>query len=168
MECTTRRGAMRLEEYELREWMRRVTHGEVSRRDFMRTMLGFGLSGPLIAEILRTQPSALAQGRRAVQPTFTPTRRGGGGKLRLLYWNAPTILNAHFAGGARDVAASRVVYEPLFSIDPQGEFIPILAQEIPSVENGGRSRDSTWTIWRLKQGVVWHDRSEERRVGKGV
>ncbi len=148
---------MRLEEYELREWVRRVTHGEASRRDFIRTMLGFWLSGPLIAEMLRTQTSAMAQGRRAVQPTFTPTRRGGGGKLRLLYWNAPTILNAHFAGGARDVAASRVVYEPLFSIDPEGEFIPILAEEIPSVENGGRSRDGTWTIWRLKQGVVWHD-----------
>jgi peptide/nickel transport system substrate-binding protein len=148
---------MRLEEYELREWVRRVTHGEASRRDFIRTMLGFWLSGPLIAEMLRTQTSAMAQGTRAVQPTFTPTRRGGGGKLRLLYWNAPTILNAHFAGGARDVAASRVVYEPLFSIDPEGEFIPILAEEIPSVENGGRSRDGTWTIWRLKQGVVWHD-----------
>src|SRR5439155_1396130 len=66
-----RRGAMRLEEYELREWVRRVTHGEVSRRDFIRTMLGFMFSGPLIAEMLRTQPSAMAQGRRAVQPTFT-------------------------------------------------------------------------------------------------
>ena len=92
---------MRLEEDELREWVRRVAHGEVSRRDCIRTLLGFGLSGPLIAEMLRTQPSAIAQARRAVQPAFTPTRRGGGGKLRLLYWNAPTILNAHFAGGAR-------------------------------------------------------------------
>src|SRR5712691_3044346 len=27
----------------------------------------------------------------------------------------------------------------------------------PAVENGGRSRDGTWTMWRLKQGVVWHD-----------
>src|SRR5262249_51397776 len=97
-----RRRAMRLEEYELREWVRRVTHGEVSRRDFMRTMLGFGLSGPLAAEMLRTQTAALAQGRRAVQPTFTPTRRGGGGKLRLLYWQAPTILDRHLHGVAED------------------------------------------------------------------
>ncbi len=33
----------------------------------------------------------------------------------------------------------------------------VLAEEIPSVENGSRSQDGTWTIWRLKQGVVWHD-----------
>jgi peptide/nickel transport system substrate-binding protein len=45
----------------------------------------------------------------------------------------------------------------LISIDPEGDFIPILAEEIPSVENGGRARDGTWTLWRLKQGVVWHD-----------
>jgi peptide/nickel transport system substrate-binding protein len=74
-----------------------------------------------------------------------------------LYWNAPTILNAHFATGARDVAAARVVSEPLFSIAPDGTFIPILAADIPSLENGGRAQDGTWTIWRLKQGVVWHD-----------
>ena len=42
-------------------------------------------------------------------------------------------------------------------MNPDGERIPILAAEIPSLENGGRAPDGTWTIWRLKQGVVWHD-----------
>src|SRR2546429_9910239 len=127
-----RRGAMRLEESELREWVRRVTQGEASRRDFIRTMLGFWLSGPLIAEMLRTQTSAMAQGRRAVQPTFSPPRRGGGGKLRLLYWNAPTILNAHFAGGAKEVAGSPAVYATFFYIDPEGVILPLLAVEFAS------------------------------------
>jgi peptide/nickel transport system substrate-binding protein len=148
---------MALDEHVLRTWVRRVAAGEANRRGFIRAMLGLGLSGPLIAEMLAAHRSAMAQGPRGAQPTFTPTRRGGGGKLRLLYWNAPTILNAHFAAGARDVAAARVVYEPLFSIDPDGHFIPILAEEIPSVENGGRSPDGTWTIWHLKRGVSWHD-----------
>jgi peptide/nickel transport system substrate-binding protein len=148
---------MGLEEHELREWVRRVATREVSRRDFIRTMLGLGLSGPLIAEMLATYAPAAAQGTGAAQPTFTPTRRGGGGKLRLLFWQAPTILNAHFAAAGKDREASRIVYEPLCSVDPEGQFIPILAEEIPSVENGGRARDGTWTIWHLKQGVVWHD-----------
>ncbi len=148
---------MGLEDHVLRTWVRRVTTGEANRRDFIRAMLGLGLSGPLIAEMLRTPVSARAQETKVAQRPFTPTRRGGGGRLRLLYWQAPTILNPHLAAGTKDVAASRVVYEPLFSIDPDGEFIPILAQEIPGVENGGRSPDGTWTIWRLKRGVVWHD-----------
>ncbi|HSF31550.1 MAG TPA: peptide ABC transporter substrate-binding protein [Candidatus Tectomicrobia bacterium] len=148
---------MALEGHVLRTWLRLVASGEASRRDFIRTMLGLGLSGPLIVEMLTRYAPARAQETKVAQRTFTPSKRGGGGKLRLLYWNAPTILNAHFAAGARDVAASRVVYEPLFSIDADGEFIPVLAEEIPSVENGGRSPDGVWTIWRLKQGVVWHD-----------
>ena len=50
-----------------------------------------------------------------------------------------------------------IVYEPLFSVNPAGAFVPILAAEMPSVENGGRAPDGTWTLWRLKPGVVWHD-----------
>jgi len=148
---------MGLEEQELRAWVQRVAHGQASRRDFIRTMLGLGLAGPLIAEMLATCAPAAAQGTGAAQPTFTPTRRGGGGKLRLLLWQAPTILNGHVAAAGTDREASRIVYEPLCSVDPEGQFIPILAEEIPSVENGGRARDGTWTIWRLKPGVVWHD-----------
>ena len=148
---------MALDEQVLRRWVRRVATGQASRRDFMRAMLGLGLSGPLIADMLVGHKPAMAQGTRAAPPPFNPTRRGGGGKLRLLYWQPPTILNAHFAVSAKDVAASRVVAEPLSSIAADGTFIPILAAEIPSFENGGRSPDGTWTIWRLKPGVVWHD-----------
>jgi peptide/nickel transport system substrate-binding protein len=148
---------MGLDDDELREWVRRVASGEASRRDFIRTMLGLGLSGPLIAEMLATCAPAAAQGTGAAQPTFTPTRRGGGGKLRLLAWNAPTILNPHLAGGGSSTEASRVVYEPLAAYNPDGDLIPILAEELPSVENGGLSPDGTGVTWRLKQGVAWHD-----------
>ena len=148
---------MGLEEHELPAWVRRVASGEASRRDFIRTMLGLGLSGPLIAEVLATSASAAAQGTRVAQPTFIPTRRGGGGKLRLLYWQAPTVLNAHFSRSPSDWDASRVVCESLISTDPERNFIPMLAEEVPTFENGGRARDGTWVIWRLKQGVLWHD-----------
>jgi peptide/nickel transport system substrate-binding protein len=148
---------MGLEEHELRAWVRRVPNGQASRRQFMRTMLGLGLSGPMIADLLASSAPAAAQGTPGGQPTFTPTKRGGGGKLRLLSWAAPTILNPYLATGDKDWQASRVVYEPLISVNPEAEFIPILAAEIPSIDNGGRAPDGTWTIWRLKPGVVWHD-----------
>src|SRR5713101_1901308 len=148
---------MGLEEHELRELVRRIAREEASRRHFLRTMLGLGLSGPLLADLLATAAPAAAQDTPGAQPAFTPTRRGGGGKLRLLYWQAPTILNAHFAAGSKDSEAARLVYEPLFAVNPEAAFIPILAEEVPSFENGGRAPDGTWTIWRLKQGVVWHD-----------
>src|SRR5262245_31382530 len=147
-----RRCAMGIEEHELREWVRRVANGEASRRQFLRTMLGLGLSGSVIADMLVAFTPTAAQDTRDVQQTFTPTRRGGEGKLRLLSWDAPMLLNPHLTTSTKDHEASRIVYEPLFSVNPEAKFIPILAAEMPSVENGGRAPDGTWTLWRLKQG----------------
>jgi len=148
---------MGIEEQELRKWVRKVATGGASRRDFIHNMLGLGLSGSLITKMLATYTPVAAQGTQDAPQAFTPTKRGGGGKLRLLWWNAPTILNPYFGSGFRDQEASRVVYEPLVSVKPNGDPVPILAEEVPSFENGGRSQDGTWTTWRLKQGVVWHD-----------
>ena len=86
---------MGLEEHGLRAWVQRVAHGAASRRQFLRILLGLGLAGPVIADLLAAHTPAAAQDTRVAPPTFTPTRRGGGGKLRLLYWQAPTILNRH-------------------------------------------------------------------------
>jgi peptide/nickel transport system substrate-binding protein len=142
---------------ELQAWAQQVVAGRASRRHFIRTMLGLGLSGPCIAHLLATCRPAAAQPRPAGAATFTPSKRGGGGRLRLLWWQAPTILNAHLATGGKDYDASRVVYEPLAAFNRDGDFVPILAAEIPSLDNGGLARDGTSVTWRLKKGVVWHD-----------
>jgi peptide/nickel transport system substrate-binding protein len=75
----------------------------------------------------------------------------------LLWWQAPTILNAHLSSGLKDIDAARIVYEPLAAFNGQGEFVPVLAQEIPSIGNGGLSPEGNTVTWRLKRGVVWHD-----------
>ena len=101
--------------------------------------------------------SAAVTGVQARSSPFVPTQRGGGGKLRLLWWQAPTLLNAHLSNGLKDSDAARVVYEPLAGFNRHGEFVPILAESIPSHANGDLSPDGTAVTWRLKQGVVWHD-----------
>ena len=77
--------------------------------------------------------------------------------LRLLYWQAPTILNSHLSGGVKDLEASRVTYEPLASFDKDVKLIPFLAAEIPTIENGGLAKDGKSVTWKLKQGVKWSD-----------
>ena len=124
----------------------------------MGTMLRLGVTGPLAAQLLATQAASASDAGGQAKPTaFVPTRRGGGGKLRLLWWQAPTLLNAHLSSGLKDSDAARVVYEPLAGFNRHGEFVPILAEAIPSLENGDLSPDGTAVTWRLKQGVVWHD-----------
>ena len=142
---------------ELRQWVHRVVAGQASRRQFMRTMLRLGLSAPFVANLLAIYTPAAAQGARVTPSSYIPTRRGGGGRLRLLWWQAPTILNVHLSTGTKDNDASRVVHEPLVGFNRDGELIPILAEEIPSFDNGGLASDGTAVIWHLKKGVVWHD-----------
>jgi peptide/nickel transport system substrate-binding protein len=96
---------------------------------------------------------ALAQGKLANQPT----KGGGGGGLKVLWWQGSTLLNPHFAVGTKDQDGSRIFYEPLASWDPDGNLVPILAAEIPSIQNGGLARDGKSVTWKLKQGVSWHD-----------
>lgn len=77
--------------------------------------------------------------------------------LKLLYWQAPTILNPHLSTGFKDTEASRITLEPLASFDNQGNLVPILAAEIPTPANGGIAADGKSVTWKLKQNVKWSD-----------
>jgi ABC-type transport system substrate-binding protein len=76
--------------------------------------------------------------------------------LRLLFWQAPTILNPHLVRGIPDYASARCCFEPLLTADDDGQLIPVLAAEVPSSENGGLPDERT-VIYRLRPGIVWAD-----------
>jgi peptide/nickel transport system substrate-binding protein len=140
-------------ERELRRLIASVKAGRVSRRTFVRRMVGFGLTAPLATQLLAH--AGLAQ--TAPQSDYKPTKAGGGGALKLLFWQAATLLNPHFAVGAKDSEGCRIFYEPLAAWDPDGNLIPVLAAEIPDIENGGIAADGMSVTWKLKKGVEWHD-----------
>ncbi|NEO12131.1 MAG: peptide ABC transporter substrate-binding protein [Moorea sp. SIO3F7] len=77
--------------------------------------------------------------------------------LKLLYWQAPTILNPHLSNGYKDSEASRITLEPLTSYDKNGEMVLFLAAEVPTVENGGIAADGKSVTWKLKRNVKWSD-----------
>jgi len=83
--------------------------------------------------------------------------RGADGELRVLYWQAPSILNPFLSGGTKDIHASSLIIEPLANYDVDGSLVPTLAAEIPTVANGGVAEDLTTITWKLKPGVVWSD-----------
>jgi peptide/nickel transport system substrate-binding protein len=123
-----------------------------------------------------TAPAAAPTTAPAAQPTTAPAAapapttapaakpaaggRGQGGQLKILYWQAPTILNTHLAQGTKDYDAGRLVLEPLASFGPDGTPVPALAAEIPTIENGGISRDLKTVTWKLKPGLKWSDGTE--------
>jgi len=138
---------------DLRTMINDVKDGRSDRRTFIQTMIGLGLTAPMATQILSL--GGVAQAQSAF--TYKPTKRGGGGPLKLLWWQGPTLLNPHFATGTKDQEASRLFYEPLASFDPDGNVVPVLAAEIPSVQNGGLAADGKSVTWKLRKGVKWHD-----------
>jgi peptide/nickel transport system substrate-binding protein len=142
-----------MNESEIRGLIDQVRDNGISRKQFIRHMIGAGLTVPMAAQMLLT--SGLAQAQTA--SNYKPTKRGGGGALKVLWWQGATLLQPHFASGTKDQEGSRIFYEPLGAWDPDGNLVPILAAEAPTLANGGVSKDGKSITWKLKKNVQWHD-----------
>lgn len=86
--------------------------------------------------------------------------QGSDGQLKILIWQAPSSLNPYLAGGTKDMMAASLVLEPLIRFNSKGTMVPILVDEVPTLENGGISEDLTSITYHLKDGVKWSDGSD--------
>lgn len=77
--------------------------------------------------------------------------------VTILYWQAPSTMNMYLSGGTKEIDAASLVIEPLARYDENGNLVPWLAEEVPTLENGGVSEDLTTITWRLKEGLLWSD-----------
>src|SRR5215472_18777972 len=93
-----------MEEQELRCLIAMVKTGHLSRRAFVRRMVALGLTAPLASQMLISAGLAQVQ----TKSDYKPTKRGGGGALKCLWWQGPTLINPHFAVGTKDQEASRI------------------------------------------------------------
>ena len=142
-----------MQEREMRDLIEQVRAGELPRRGFIQRMVALGLTAPMASMML--MDAGIAQTTSV--PAYKPTKRGGGGALKALWWQGTTLLQPHFANGTKDQEGSRIFYEPLAVWDNDGNLVPILAAEIPTKENGGILEGGKVVRWRLKKGVTWHD-----------
>jgi len=125
----------------------------VGRRQYLPWLVGIVLmTGTAISagcsQPPETSSSATAEAVTAQRDQTT---------LRMLYSRAPVTLNPHLATGIQDFEAGRIVLEPLATANERGELIPILAAEIPTLENGGLTEDGKAVTWQLKPDVQWSD-----------
>ena len=139
---------------DLQARIERVRSGVLPRRRFIAQLAARGVAAPVASLLLLD--AGIAQTPRSTA-AWTPTKRGGGGTLKLLFWQGPTLLNPHFANGAKDAEAARLFYEPLVQWDADANLTPLLAAELPSKVNGGIAADGKSVVWKLKPGVTWHD-----------
>jgi peptide/nickel transport system substrate-binding protein len=80
-----------------------------------------------------------------------------GGTLRIAAYQEPTILNPYLNSQTIGSEVFDQLIQGLILVDPDGNYIPWLATEVPSVQNGGVSADGKTVTYKLRPGVTWHD-----------
>ncbi|MEL6645341.1 MAG: peptide ABC transporter substrate-binding protein [Pseudomonadota bacterium] len=83
--------------------------------------------------------------------------RGSDGEVKIIYWQAPSILNPYLSGGTKDIESASMMLEPLARYDQDGNLVPWLVTEVPTVGNGGVSEDLTSITWNITPGLLWSD-----------
>ncbi len=98
-------------------------------------------------------------GQAAASTSGLPAERGRGtdGTVTLVYWQEVSILNPYLASGTKDFHGASLILEPLLEFNQDSELVPVLAVEVPTVENGGVSEDLMSITYKLQEGVLWAD-----------
>ncbi|MER8627860.1 peptide ABC transporter substrate-binding protein [Mesorhizobium sp. M1143] len=89
--------------------------------------------------------------------TSASADRGADGVVNILNWQAASMMNPYISGQDNDTIPASLVLEPLASYNDNGELFPRLAVNIPTIENGGVSKDMKSITWILKPGLEWSD-----------
>jgi len=79
------------------------------------------------------------------------------GRVRIASTEEPDSLNALFANSDAAAQVDALLFAPLFRYDDAGDYEPELATAVPTLENGGISRDGRTIVLRLRPGARWSD-----------
>src|SRR5579872_1268832 len=77
--------------------------------------------------------------------------------LRLAMVANPKTLNPILSTQMIEAMAEAFVFDPLVATDPEGHDHPVLASVVPTLENGGISKDGLTITYHLRHNVRWHD-----------
>lgn len=97
----------------------------------------------------------LAVGTAPVPGEAGASKRGG--RAVIVSAQEPRTLMPHLDLLTLSREAQRLVFDGLLTLDDKGEYVPRLAADVPSVENGGVSQDGRTYTFKLRQGVKWQD-----------
>jgi peptide/nickel transport system substrate-binding protein len=84
----------------------------------------------------------------------------GAGTVRFALAADPQTLDplfAHVDANSVEQQVARLAFEPFIDVDERGTPVPVLLDRIPTVENGGLSRDGRVITYHLRANVKWQD-----------
>ncbi len=92
-----------------------------------------------------------------VTATPVPRAPGEARDITITFFEEPDNLNPMYSGMWFSGVAMDLYLRGLWVYDENNQFVPELAAEVPSVENGGISADGKTITIKLRKGVTWHD-----------
>ena len=84
-------------------------------------------------------------------------RSGPAGLLRIALYAEPTSLNPLLATNSAENFLASLAFDLLVTVDDKGNDVPDLAQAVPTLQNGGISKDGLTISYHLRKNVKWHD-----------
>jgi peptide/nickel transport system substrate-binding protein len=85
----------------------------------------------------------------------TPAKPGG--RVVVVSPQEPRTLLPHLDLLTLSREVQRLVFDGLLALDDKGEYVPRLAVEVPTVDNGGVSADAKVYTFKLRRDVKWQD-----------
>jgi peptide/nickel transport system substrate-binding protein len=122
-----------------------------AQRNIGRTLTYFALVASLAASGCGNRADALAAIGDRINQWTVP------GVLRIETTSSPDTLNPLLGQESIDTDLSMFWAGHLFNWSDDGQMIPELATEVPTVANGGISRDGRTIVYHLRRGVLWQD-----------
>ncbi|MEZ4661887.1 MAG: peptide ABC transporter substrate-binding protein [Caldilineaceae bacterium] len=104
-------------------------------------------------------PAADASGDTTAAGASEAAAPAAEGEKQIIYALAqePELLNPLLATQTVAGEANSFIVEGLLGVDPDGHRYPVLAKEVPSIENGLVSEDGLMVTYNLLDDVVWSD-----------
>lgn len=138
------------------EFVQIMMDGHLNRRDLMRRLAALGIAAPVAGMIASHAPSVSAA------PSSVIARRVlNQGPSGTLIVGTETDIEGFDPGHAGALATTRVIsntMEGLLKYTPGTvDLEPLLATEVPSLENGGISEDGLTYTYKLREGVKFID-----------
>ena len=107
------------------------------------------------------QPTAQTQSTATAQPANTAQSNTGDKIVTIVIPEDPPSFNAVISDSGYDALVMHLALLGMTDIDPQGKVYPVLAAELPTLDNGGviidKASGKVDVTWKMRKDVKWSD-----------
>lgn len=124
-------------------------------------MCAVGSVGRLASLLFTALLLATACGPTTAAPAAASASAAHGGTLVFAIWQEPSALSAYYSNQTVTTVVTSVALEGLLTNDQDGNYQPVLATKVPTLQNGGAKISADGTridvTYELVPGVKWSD-----------